>query len=204
MRAKCSSPSAVARLKVARLKAAAVIVGAMSVGPVSAAPLSAAPLSAGPGLVAASASATATATAVGVAAPPATQAVVAVPRVAYRPPVVGTVVDPYRPPTTPYGPGNRGIDLASPPGSVVVAPADGVVTFAGQVGGRLFVVVLHADGVRTTMAQLATVTVTQGQRVSAGQQVGTSAGRIHFGARVGTQYIDPSLLLATGRVRLVR
>jgi len=126
------------------------------------------------------------------------------PRVAYQTPVNGVVVDPYRLPSNPYGPGNRGIDLASPPGSAVVAPADGVVSFAGQVGGQLFVVVRHADGVRTTMGQLASITVVTGQHVVAGQQVGTTAGRIHFGARVGNEYIDPNLLLAKGRVRLTK
>jgi len=124
------------------------------------------------------------------------------PRVQYQPPVVGTVVDPYRPPAGPYGPGNRGIDLASPAGSPVVAPADGVVTFAGQVGGQLFVVVRHGDGVRTTMGNLASIAVEAGQSVVAGQHVGTTDGRIHFGARVGTVYIDPNLLLARGWVRL--
>ena len=126
------------------------------------------------------------------------------PRVAYQLPVDGVVVDPYRPPSNPYGPGNRGIDLASPAGSAVVSPADGVVSFAGQVGGQLFVVVRHADGVRTTMGQLASITVATGQPVVAGQQVGTTAGRIHFGARVGNEYIDPNLLLAKGWVRLTK
>ena len=126
------------------------------------------------------------------------------PRVIYQPPVDGVVVDPYRPPSNPYGPGNRGIDLASPPGSAVVAPADGVVSFAGQVGGQLFVVIRHADGVRTTMGQLASIAVVTGQHVVAGEQVGTTAGRIHFGARVGNEYIDPNLLLAKGQVRLTK
>ena len=126
------------------------------------------------------------------------------PRVTYQPPVDGVVVDPYRPPSNPYGPGNRGIDLASPPGSAVVAPADGVVSFAGQVGGKLYVVIRHADGVRTTMGQLASIAVVTGQHVVAGEQVGTTAGRIHFGARVGNEYIDPNLLLAKGQVRLTK
>ena len=126
------------------------------------------------------------------------------PRVTYQPPVDGVVVDPYRPPSNPYGPGNRGIDLASPPGTAVVAPADGVVSFAGQVGGQLFVVIRHADGVRTTMGQLASIAVVTGQYLVAGEQVGTTAGRIHFGARVGNEYIDPNLLLARGRVRLTK
>ena len=70
--------------------------------------------------------------------------------VSYRPPVPGPVVDPYRPPSTPFGPGNRGLDYATTPGEAVAAPADGEVTFAGPVAGALHVVVLHADGIRTT------------------------------------------------------
>lgn len=108
----------------------------------------------------------------------------------------GVIVDPYRPPSNPYGPGNRGIDLSTTPGSPVGAPADGEVVFAGQVGGDLFVVILHADGVRTTLGYLATVLVAAGQQVHAGQWVGTAKSSVHFGARVGPTYIDPMSLLA--------
>ena len=70
--------------------------------------------------------------------------------VVYRVPVDAPVVDPFRPPATPYGPGNRGVDFATTAGQPVLAMADGVVVFAGQVGGTLHVVLLHADGVRTS------------------------------------------------------
>src|ERR687884_2023890 len=70
--------------------------------------------------------------------------------VVYRPPVDGPVIDPFRPPATPYGPGNRGIDYRTVPGELVRAAADGDVVFAGQVGGSLPVVVLHPDGIRTS------------------------------------------------------
>ena len=36
--------------------------------------------------------------------------------VSYQPPVDAPVTDPFRPPLTPYGPGNRGIDYATVPG----------------------------------------------------------------------------------------
>jgi hypothetical protein len=41
--------------------------------------------------------------------------------------------------------------------------------------------------------------------VAAGDQVGTAADTVHFGARAGTAYLDPEVLLGTGaaRVRLV-
>ena len=55
------------------------------------------------------------------------------PVVVYRPPVTAPILDPFRPPTTPYGPGNRGIEYATVPGTSVGAAADGVVVFAGPV-----------------------------------------------------------------------
>src|SRR3954468_14948134 len=77
----------------------------------------------------------------------------------YIPPVDGPIVDPFRPPSTPYGPGNRGVDFAPEPGSAVRAAADGRVVFAGQVGGSLHVVVLHPDGLRTSYSFLRSIAV---------------------------------------------
>lgn len=131
------------------------------------------------------------------AAPAAAEPTAAEP-VAYRAPVPGPIVDPYRPPSTPYGPGNRGIDYATTPGEPVTAPADGVVTFAGAVGGGLHVVLLHRDGIRTSLSFLAVVLVTRGQQVSAGQTVGRAGARLHFGARRGEVYLDPATLFGPG------
>src|SRR4051812_40275043 len=74
---------------------------------------------------------------------------------AYLPPVDRPVVDPFRPPPTPYAAGNRGVDYATEPGEPVRAAAEGEVTFAGRVGLGLHVVVLHPDGVRTSYSFLA-------------------------------------------------
>jgi hypothetical protein len=119
-------------------------------------------------------------------------------RVAYRAPVPGPVIDPFRPPDTPYGPGNRGIDYATTPGEEVVAPAEGEVTFAGAVAGGLHVVLLHADGIRTSLSFLAAVLVRRGQWVAAGTAVGLAASSVHFGARRGAAYLDPASLLTGG------
>ena len=125
--------------------------------------------------------------------------------VAYAPPVDAGVVDPFRPPASPYGPGNRGLDYATAPGTVVRASAGGEVVFAGLVGGSSHVVVLHADGLRTSYSFLATTAVRRGDAVAAGQPVGTTAGALHFGARAGDAYVDPAALFGTGppRVHLV-
>lgn len=125
--------------------------------------------------------------------------------VSYRPPVTGPVADAFRPPATSYGAGNLGVEYVTTPGSPVAASAEGEVVFAGQVGGSLHVVVLHADGVRTTYSFLAGVDVQRGQRVAAGEAVGRSGSALHFGARVGDAYVDPLILLGSGppQVRLV-
>lgn len=119
--------------------------------------------------------------------------------VLYQPPVDGPVVDGFRPPASPFGPGNRGVDYATTPGSPVMAAGDGLVVFAGQVGGRLHVVVRHADGIRTSYSFLDAVTVHTGDRVSAGQEVGRAGHSLHFGARRGDAYIDPLGLFAPAR-----
>jgi hypothetical protein len=117
---------------------------------------------------------------------------------AYRPPVDRPVVDPWRPPDRPYGPGNRGIDYATVPQEEVRAAGDGEVTFAGPVGGSLHVTVLHPDGLRTSYSFLHAVTVRRGDRVGRGQPVGTAGSRLHFGVRAGDRYLDPNLLFGGG------
>jgi murein DD-endopeptidase MepM/ murein hydrolase activator NlpD len=118
--------------------------------------------------------------------------------VSYRPPVAGPIVDPFRPPPHTGAAGNRGVDYQTTPGTPVDAAADGEVVFAGAVGGTLHVVVLHADGVRTSYSFLQSIAVHRGDRVTQGQVVGTSGDRLHFGARVGDTYVDPTGLFVTG------
>jgi murein DD-endopeptidase MepM/ murein hydrolase activator NlpD len=126
--------------------------------------------------------------------------------VPYRPPVDAPIVDHFRPPPAPWAAGNRGLEYRTRPGSPVRAAADGEVVFSGAVGGALHVVVLHADGIRTSYSFLRTVLVHRGDRVRQGELVGTAGAALHFGARVGDTYIDPAALLsgtARPRVRLV-
>lgn len=123
--------------------------------------------------------------------------------VLYVPPVDAPVIDPFRPPPSPYAPGNRGLTYGTSPGQPVHASAAGEVVFAGQVGGERFVTVAHPDGLRTSYAFLGSVAVVRGQPVAAGDVVGTtSALPFHFGVRDpdGT-YLDPALLLARRLVR---
>jgi murein DD-endopeptidase MepM/ murein hydrolase activator NlpD len=124
----------------------------------------------------------------------------------YLRPVRGAILRHYEPPPTPYAAGHRGIDMEAAAGTPVLAANDGVVAFAGPVGGRLFVSIDHADGIRTTYSFLSAILVKKGQIVNRGEQVaysGTGDGsspqpHLHFGARTGGDYIDPEPLLVDG------
>jgi hypothetical protein len=116
----------------------------------------------------------------------------------YRPPVDAPVIDPFRPPTTPFGPGNRGLEYGTASGTPVRAVGDGRVTFAGPVAGTLHVTVLHPDGLRTTASFLATIDVVVGQQVHQGDRLGTTGTRFQLSARNGDAYLDPALLFAPG------
>ncbi|WP_037303495.1 murein hydrolase activator EnvC family protein [Amycolatopsis orientalis] len=109
----------------------------------------------------------------------------------------------FEPPATPYGPGHRGVDLASAPGANVLAAAEGVVMFAGQVAGVGVVSLDHDGGLHTTYQPL-TPSVTAGDQVYRGQVLGTlAAGHpgcpepacLHFGVQRGGEYVDPLALI---------
>lgn len=120
-------------------------------------------------------------------------------------PVDGTLIDPFRPPAHIGGPGNRGWEYRTTPGSPALVVAEGVVVFAGPIGGRNYVSVDHGGGLRTTYSLLVTVGVVAGTNVAAGQQLGTTGATFHFGVRRGGVYVDPASLFGVERlqVRLV-
>ncbi len=125
------------------------------------------------------------------------------------PPVLLT---PFAPPADRFGAGHRGVDLAAPEGSAVVAAGPGVVVFAGQLAGRGVVSVEHSGGLRTTYEPV-TAAVVAGARVSAGEVIGVlEAGHpgcapatcLHWGARLPDRvYVDPMALLEPWQVRLL-
>lgn len=127
-----------------------------------------------------------------VAAPDPTGA--APPPVLHAPPVDAPIADPFRPPTTSYGPGNRGLRYDLAPGTPVRATADGLVVFAGTVGPTRHVTVLHQDGLRTSYSFLSEVGVGRGDRVARGDVLGAAGTGFHLGARDGEHYLDPEAL----------
>ena len=136
--------------------------------------------------------------AVSSAARPATEPPAPTPPRPYSPPVDAPVVDPFRPPATPYGPGNRGLEYATVPGTPARAIGAGTVTFAGRVAGRGVVTVEHPDGLRSSLTGLVEVRVTAGDRVDRGQVLGTTAALLHLGVRRGDEYVDPAALFGAG------
>lgn len=109
-----------------------------------------------------------------------------------RPPTEAPILDPYRAPSSPYGPGNRGIEYATEPGELIRAAADGTVTFVGAVGGNLFVTVAHGAGLRTTYGYVGQTLVRRGASVTAGQVVAEAHGPFHFTLRRDDEYLDPA------------
>lgn len=116
----------------------------------------------------------------------------------YVEPVDAPVVDGFRPPANRYAAGNRGLEYGVRPGRVVRASAAGQVSFAGRIGAHHYVTITHADRVRTTYSYLASLVVHRGDRVALGQPIGTTGATFHFGARIGSAYVDPAILLAGG------
>lgn len=126
----------------------------------------------------------------------------------YSWPVVGPIIRGFTAPPNQYGAGHRGIDIAVPFGTPVRAANDGVVAFAGWVGGSLYVSIDHPDGVRTTYSWLSQIAVVTGQAVRTGDVIGATGHghpeiptpHLHFGARIGNVYIDPMILLGGASV----
>ncbi|MET0800746.1 MAG: M23 family metallopeptidase [Actinomycetota bacterium] len=114
-------------------------------------------------------------------------------------PVTGPVIRGFDPPASPFGSGHRGIDIATPVGSEVVASADGVVAFAGPVGGHLFLTIVHGGGLESTYSWLSSLMVRRGDPVASGQPIAlTGPGHaggpmpsLHLGVRLDDAYVDP-------------
>lgn len=114
-------------------------------------------------------------------------------------PVIGAVIRGFDPPGSPYGSGHRGIDVAATVGTLVRAPESGVIIFAGNVGGRLFVTIDHGGGILSTCSFLSALLVHNGDLVLQGQTIalsgtghlGDTTPNVHFGVRLNGEYVDP-------------
>lgn len=94
---------------------------------------------------------------------------------------------------------HSGVDVAAPSGTPILAPADGIVSYANWRGGYgLSVSVDHGGGVQTRFGHMSRLAVYPGERVVRGQILGLvgSTGRstgphLHYEMRYNGQAIDP-------------
>lgn len=119
------------------------------------------------------------------------------------------VVGGFDPPSSAYGAGHRGVDLAGAFGQVVHTALAGQVTYAGNLAGRGVVVVSHGD-TRTTYEPVRP-TVRVGDLVERGGPLGVlertqshclPRACLHWGWLRGEVYLDPLALVGAGPVRL--
>ena len=107
-------------------------------------------------------------------------------------PVSGTVTRRYNPSSP------NGIGFSVPAGTEVHAAADGEVALISEALGGLGTIVLvrHRDDLITTYSTLSNVTVSEGDRVQAGQVLGQVAPRdnpeLQFDVFRGTTSVDPT------------
>ena len=104
----------------------------------------------------------------------------------------------FSPPPLPWLSGHRGVDLgAAAPGTDVVSPAAGTVSFVGVVVDRPVITIDHGDGLRSSFEPVDS-TLALGTQVAAGEVVGTVVpghcslmACVHWGVRDGDQYVNP-------------
>lgn len=110
---------------------------------------------------------------------------------------------------SPYESGrHRGIDIGGSPGSTVVAPAAGTVSFAGTVPDLgLSLTIQTPDGYSVTLVHLGAISVGRGEAIGERSPVGSidpsgtaevGEPHVHLGVRVTSEpegYVDPLLLL---------
>lgn len=113
------------------------------------------------------------------------------------------VVHIFDPPAKPWLGGHRGVDLLAAQGAAILAPTDGVVSFAGIVVDRPVLTLATAGGLRLSFEPAAT-DLAVGDAVTRGSEIATLAGRthcaagppgeescLHWGVRRGDNYLNP-------------
>lgn len=100
---------------------------------------------------------------------------------------------------------HAGVDISSPYGQPILAPADGVVTYAGFYSGygRL-IEIDHGNGITTRYGHLSGFTITDGQSVRRGQVIGyvglsgrSTGAHLHYEVRIHDTPVNPHKYLRT-------
>ncbi|WP_084774244.1 M23 family metallopeptidase [Nonomuraea candida] len=119
----------------------------------------------------------------------------------------------FFPPPEPWLAGHRGIDLAAPAATPVLAAGPGTIGFAGPVAGKGVVTIDHQDGLRTTYLPV-TASVRRGQPITAGAELGVlespadskphcAESCLHWGLLREGRYLNPLQLLGQAPTRLL-
>src|ERR1700756_2716861 len=94
---------------------------------------------------------------------------------------------------------HSGVDIGSSYGHPIVAPADGVVTFADFMGGYgKAIVINHGNGISTRYGHLSGYAVTSGQKVQRGDVIGyvgesgrSTGPHLHYEVRINDTPVNP-------------
>jgi murein DD-endopeptidase MepM/ murein hydrolase activator NlpD len=94
---------------------------------------------------------------------------------------------------------HSGVDISANVGSAVIAPADGMVTFADFLGGYGRAVMIdHGHGISTRYGHLASFAVAAGQRIHRGDTIGyvglsgrSTGPHLHYEVRINDTPVNP-------------
>jgi murein DD-endopeptidase MepM/ murein hydrolase activator NlpD len=123
-------------------------------------------------------------------------------------PVQGPITGPFGSRMDPFngeGAFHAGVDISCHYGQPIMAPADGVVTYAGFYSGYgRMIVVDHGNGITTRYGHLSGFAVTDGQTLRKGQVIGyvgmsgrSTGAHLHYEVRIHDTPVNPHKYLRT-------
>ena len=123
-------------------------------------------------------------------------------------PVQGPITGPFGSRMDPFngeGAFHAGVDISCHYGQPIMAPADGVVTYAGFYNGYgRMIVVDHGNGITTRYGHLSGFAVTDGQTLRKGQVIGyvgmsgrSTGAHLHYEVRIHDTPVNPHKYLRT-------
>jgi hypothetical protein len=120
------------------------------------------------------------------------------------------VVKAFDEPEHNWNPGHRGVDLRTAPGEELLAPAKGIISFAGIVAGKSVVSIRH--GLLTSTFEPAISSKGVGARLESGEVFASVQGEsdhcedrcVHWGLKRGkADYVDPAQYVIPRKIGLL-
>lgn len=114
----------------------------------------------------------------------------------------------YRKPILKNGRLHNGLDLKAPVGTIVKAPMEGKVKFAGFKSGYGKLIVLdHGEGIETKYAHLAQININKNDQIFTGQNIGrvgstgiSSGPHLHFEVWLNGKATNPEIFLQNNKI----